>query len=629
MKKRLLSLSLALTLALALIPPAATGMTVSLALPSLHEIYEEHFLIGSIFSGIRGFTESNLSDGRFDLLKRHFNVLTAENAMKPQYMSPTRGTYSFSAADRMLQAVSGAGIAVHGHALVWHSQSASWLNQAGTTRAQALANMEAFISSVAGHFKGRVVSWDVVNEAFLDSVGQAPANWRNALRANSPWFTAYANGADRANGESGADYIYDAFVFARAADPGATLYYNDFNEEERGKREAIAMMTEELNQKWRSDPRNTEPDRLLIEGLGMQAHYWTDDLNVSNVEATIKRFAATGAKISVTELDIPAGNWRQFKTLDAAEEQKQARLYAQLFQIFREHSEHIERVSIWGLEDPASWRRQGSPLLFDGNFNAKEAFYAVADPDGYLSGRYSNKNTRDALLLEALKPSVPEPEPSPEPEPAAPNLDSADTWAREGIQIAFEKGFIPDDLQDRYTAAVTREEFCRMAVKWLEYALNKKIDAVLSERGLSRDETVFTDTDNADILAAYALDITGGVGSGLFSPDGPITREQAATMIRNVCRAAGADTDDPPDADFADIDDADAWARGAIGFVYANGIMQGTGGNHFNPKGPFTRQESVVTFGNIHVESVVTRENNGAEESAASPLFLLDKALTM
>jgi endo-1,4-beta-xylanase len=176
-----------------------------------------------------------------------------------------------------------------------------------------------------------VISWDVVNEAF-DGGRWTPDDWREFLRANSPWYAAYQNGADASKGESGADYIYDAFVFARLADPDATLYYNDYNETENWKRESIGMMVEELNAKWKTDPRNERPARLLVEGIGMQSHYWVGNLNIADVDATIERFAQTGVKISVSELDIPAGTWSSQRTppLTADEELAQAKLYARL-----------------------------------------------------------------------------------------------------------------------------------------------------------------------------------------------------------------------------------------------------------------------------------------------------------
>ena len=573
------ALLLAASLTAAPLPQAAAadGMAKSLQLPSLREIYGEYFLLGNIFSGFRDFSESNLADSRFDLLKRHFNVLTAENAMKPVYISPSKGSYSFGGADRMIRAAGEAGLPVHGHALTWHSQSAEWLTQ-GCNRAEAKANLEAFIAQVAGHFAGKLLSWDVVNEAFHESPGSSV--WRDALRKNSPWYIAYENGADKSKGESGADYIYDAFVSARLADPGATLYYNDYNETERAKREAIAAMAEEYNAAWKKDPRNAEPDRLLIEGLGMQAHYWTDDLNIRAVEDTIKRFAATGAVISVSELDIPAGNWREYKTLTESEEKKQARFYAQLFQVYKEYGDAIERVTFWGLEDPASWRRQGSPLLFDGHFNAKPAYYAVADPDGYLAGQYDDPKTRDAALTEALKPDAAAPA-------ETPNLSTASGWARDNISKAYGIGIIPASLQDQYTRNCTRAEFCALAAELIETLTGKPI----TERKVFAD-----DRGDGHIQKIGGLGIVNGTDTAgnLFSPDRGIQRQEAAVIL---ARVADSGLNKPlPDGEIAFADLDGSFAVDFIKKMRGGGIMSGKSADTFDPAGPFTREESIITI---------------------------------
>ena len=183
--------------------------------------------------------------------------------------------------------------------------------------------------------------------------------------------------------------------------------------------------------------------------------------------------------------------------------------------------------------------------------------------------------------------------------PFAPNLPTASEWAHEGITEAYSKGFIPEELQSNYQNVITRAQFCRMAVRWLEYATGNGIDAVLAEKGLTRDLNVFTDTDDPDILAAFALGITNGIGGSSFDPDGQITREQAATMIMRICKAIGADIGSLPPSGFADMENASSWAHDGISFVRANGIMQGAGGNIFNPKGVFTIQENIVAFNNI------------------------------
>ncbi|MFD0673976.1 endo-1,4-beta-xylanase [Cohnella sp. GCM10027633] len=359
-----------------------------LNLDSLHEAYENEFLFGNAVSS------NQIANAEFvDMYKLHYNVLSAENEMKPQYLSPSEGVYTYANADALVDWALDNDILVHGHTLVWHSQSADWLtkNADGTplTRADAKANMADYISNVAGHYEGKVISWDVVNEAF--SGGSFNGDWKKSLRMGgqdgSPWYLAYANGADEEAGESGADYIYDAFVQTRLVDPNATLYYNDFNEEAPSKRDAIAAMVEDLNDQWAEDERNEEPDRLLIEGIGMQSHYFTESLSIENVENAIKRFIETGAKVTVSELDVPVGNYLNYNTSPLTQEQKvvQAQAYAQLFQLYKKYASSIERVTLWGIADQHSWRSEGDPLIFDRLYAAKEAYRAIMDPDGYIA----------------------------------------------------------------------------------------------------------------------------------------------------------------------------------------------------------------------------------------------------
>jgi hypothetical protein len=179
-------------------------------------------------------------------------------------------------------------------------------------------------------------------------------------------------------------------------------------------------------------------------------------------------------------------------------------------------------------------------------------------------------------------------------------LDTASGWARDGIASALAKGFVPADIQNNYTNVITRQEFCRMAISWVEYVLGKDIDTILSERGLSRNNP-FSDTNDPYIIAAFALGITNGTSATTFTPDGQFSREQAATMIMNTCRAIGANVSNPPTSDFVDLDIAAPWARDGINFVRANGIMGGTSTTTptFSPRGTFTRQESIVTFDRI------------------------------
>jgi len=188
-----------------------------------------------------------------------------------------------------------------------------------------------------------------------------------------------------------------------------------------------------------------------------------------------------------------------------------------------------------------------------------------------------------------------------------PSFDTAAGWALPEIYSALNKGFVPEEIQDNYANVITRQEFCRMAVMFVTYAAGRNIDYILEEEGLSRDPNAFSDTTDPYILAAFALGITYGTKAptetdpGRFEPNGQFNRQEAATMLMRVCKVIGKDADEPPVSDFVDLKTAADWAYDGINYVYANGIMRGTStaAPTFNPKGTYTRQESIVTFDRI------------------------------
>ncbi len=212
-------------------------------------------------------------------------------------------------------------------------------------------------------------------------------------------------------------------------------------------------------------------------------------------------------------------------------------------------------------------------------------------------------------------PAAPEPEtpsedaPATEPEPDDPLL-TADGWARDGIASAIGKGFVPADLQNNYRNVITRQEFCRMAVSWLEYAMGSGIDDILAQRGVSRSPNAFKDTGDPDILAAFALGITSGTVSptaaepGTFTPDGLFTRQEAAAMLYRVCLVYGAQAGSRPGPVWTDLWQVADWARDGVNFCGAYGLMKGVSGGDpvFSPSGAYTRQESILVFNRIGPE---------------------------
>ena len=332
----------------------------------LKEAYKDHFLIGTAINYPR-----DLSGIRFELLKMHFNSVTAENSMKPESLQPQKGVFNYQNADDLVDAAIEAGMKVHGHTLVWHAQTPSWMhsNEDGTplSREEAIENVTQHIEAVIEHFGDRVISWDVLNEAMNDNPPN-PDDWRASLR-RSPWYNAI-----------GPDYVELVFRAARkVVDENGwdiKLYYNDYNLDNQNKATAVANMVKELNEKYQEE----HPGKLLIDGIGMQGHY-NVNTNPVNVELSLKRFIDLGVEVSITELDVGAGSNSQLTEKDA---KAQGYLYAQLFKLYRENSEHIARVTLWGMDDATSWRSQNSPLLFSRSLKAKPAYYAVIDPDKYI-----------------------------------------------------------------------------------------------------------------------------------------------------------------------------------------------------------------------------------------------------
>lgn len=353
----------------------ATGaglVAIQKDLKPLKDVYEDDFLIGAAISA------EDMDGIRFDMLKLHHNSVTAANAMKPDALQRTPGVFTFDGADKLIEKALSEGMKVHGHTLVWHQQSPEWLNTTkdaeGKTvplsREEALANLKTHITTVVEHFGDKVISWDVVNEGMNDNPSN-PENWRGALR-QSPWYQAI-----------GDDYIEQAFLFAREVldqhpEWDVKLYYNDYNEDNQNKATAIYSMVKELNEKYAKD----HPGKLLIDGIGMQGHH-NSRTNPENVKLSLEKFISLGVEVSITELDVQSGD--NFK-LSEEEAAYQAYLYAQMFKTFKENSEHIARVTLWGIDDGTSWRSSTNPLLFDKNLQAKPAYYAVIDPDTTIAG---------------------------------------------------------------------------------------------------------------------------------------------------------------------------------------------------------------------------------------------------
>ncbi|MDR2965138.1 MAG: endo-1,4-beta-xylanase [Treponema sp.] len=363
-----------------------------MSLTPMKDSFASYFLIGNIFNpqDVSGSTISNTR------ITRHYNILTHENHMKPINLSSgynaegngglgshTRISSGFTTANNMVNAALAANIKVVGHTLLWHSQIPSWQqNMASQPSADALKAMRVYITDVVSYLAGRIHTWDVLNEVFPDGVS-ASADWTKVMRTGgantgNPWYVAI-----------GSDFVYEGFLAARLADPDAILYYNDYNTDQVGKATMIRNMVVAVNNKYLTGsdkPGGEDPNRLLIEGIGMQEHHNTS-VQASSVKATLTMFnnmtftnSNRKIRISVSELDILSQTWGQYSSNTAITSQgrtDQANLYGSLFKEYLAFSSIIERVSFWGIIDSQSWRPRGEPLIFDSSGKSKQAYHNI------------------------------------------------------------------------------------------------------------------------------------------------------------------------------------------------------------------------------------------------------------
>jgi endo-1,4-beta-xylanase len=285
-------------------------------------------------------------------LGREFNMLVAENAMKFDAIHPAQNTYNFTDADALVAYAEANNMAVRGHTLVWHNQLPGWLTGGNFTRDQVIAIMRDHIMTVVGRYRGRILAWDVVNEAVSDNNGQ--------LRTDSFW-----------SQRIGPEYIAMAFQFARQADPSAILYYNDYSAEGAGaKSDAVFnLVSGLLNQ------------GVPIDGVGWQTHM----INPFRIQqahiANAQRIAALGLELSITEADI-----RIALPTSSQELSEQALGFGDIAQ-FCLSQPNCRAVVTWGFTDKYSWVPSvfngfGDALIFDANYQPKPAYTAMLNAFG-------------------------------------------------------------------------------------------------------------------------------------------------------------------------------------------------------------------------------------------------------
>jgi endo-1,4-beta-xylanase len=363
---------------------AATGLACVAAAaepPALKSVAPKGLLVGAAVN-------RSQSDGKdaaaLAIVTAQFDQVSPENVLKWGPVHPEPGRYDFEPADRYVEFGRSHGMFVVGHVLLWHQQTPAWVfagvDGRKLDRETALGRLKAHVDAVASRYKGRIGGWDVVNEALEED---------GSLR-QTPWLEAI-----------GPDYVEKAFEYARAADPRAELYYNDYNLWKPAKRDAAIRLVQGLKAKG-----------LRVDALGEQAHWGVDDPPVAAIDEMLGAMRKAGLAVHVTELDMDVlprdpdmwgADLSKKATIKArtniypdglppAMQERLARRYADVFALFLKHG--VSRVTFWGVTDATSWLhnfpipgRVNYPLLWDRDGRAKPAFDAVVEVLRKHSGR--------------------------------------------------------------------------------------------------------------------------------------------------------------------------------------------------------------------------------------------------
>lgn len=279
-----------------------------------------------------------------------FSIMTPENSMKPQFIQPMQDVYDFTKSDLLVDIALKNNMIVHGHVLIYDKSTPDWMTNSPIEQRKEI--MISHIENVAGHYKGKVAEWDVVNE-FLSNKNALYKNNGTGLKPNI-WFQAL-----------GEEYIDLAFINARKADPSAKLYLNDYGLENDGQRwDALLSLVKRLKER-----------KVPIDGVGFQAHIYGDGdyINIEQLKEHMEILNKLGILTRISEIDVigedPEEQINQYTSvLDACIQASNCTSY-----------------TTWGITDLyGSTTRSdrypvvyGDSLLWDKDLKPKPTFYSL------------------------------------------------------------------------------------------------------------------------------------------------------------------------------------------------------------------------------------------------------------
>lgn len=291
---------------------------------------------------------------------QEFSSITAENAMKGQHMQPEKGKFVWDNTDYLVEFCQTYHKQLHGHTLIWHLQQPQWLKNFQGDSAAWEGVMKDHIQTIVRRYKGKVKSWDVVNEAIddKDTSSLRKSMWTEHL---------------------GEDYITRAFQYAHEADPQALLFYNDYGIENNNQKLA-AVLKRVDDFKRRGIP---------IHGVGLQMHINCKH-SIEDIEYALGEISRRGLKVHISELDLSVNPEGEDTSISEALLQKQKEKIKEITALYKALPPANQyALTFWGVSDADSWirswfKRKDWPLLYDDNYQPKPAY------QGFMEGLISN-----------------------------------------------------------------------------------------------------------------------------------------------------------------------------------------------------------------------------------------------
>jgi len=330
---------------------------ISQAQPTLKDKYKKYFPIGAAVS------PRVLRSADSVLVISQFNSLVCENQMKPALVQPTEGVFTFKDADFVVAFAQRNKMTLRGHTLCWHAQTPDWFFKEGdkpVSKEVLKERLRKHVEAVVSRYKGKVYCWDVANEVISDKDDEY-------LRSSSPWVQIL-----------GEEFLEVAFKAARAADPKAILFYNDYDSEKPVKRDKIIRLVKSLKDKG-----------VPVDGIGMQGHWKIGSPTRDEIATAIDMYSALGVTVQFTELDVSvyqSDDQKQVTELSPEVDKQLADYYKMCFEVFREKKKKISGVTFWGVADNVTWLdnyptrgRKNYPLLFNTKREPKQAFNEVVN----------------------------------------------------------------------------------------------------------------------------------------------------------------------------------------------------------------------------------------------------------